>query len=264
MTTRILVTGGTGTLGREVVRQLAGTGCTVRVLSRRSRPAGQPDELEWAVGDLGVGQGVDEAVAGVDTIIHCASDFRWARKDVPGTHRVGGGGVRRFLEAARSAGVTHVVYISIVGIDRVPLGYYRVKLDEERLFEDSGLPWTILRATQFHDLVRLLLAKTVRLPVMVVPSVSVQPIDAREVAARLVELAAGSPAGRAPDLGGPQVRTLRDLALAYLRATGQRRVLLPLRLPGAVFRAYRQGGHLTPDHAEGRRTFEEYLAEKLG
>ncbi|MGH3903414.1 MAG: hypothetical protein ACRDTE_04370 [Pseudonocardiaceae bacterium] len=87
-----------------------------------------------------------------------------------------------------------------------------------------------------------------------------QPIDAREVAARLVELAAGSPAGRAPDLGGPQVSTFRDLALAYLRATGKRRLLLPLRLPGAVFRGYRQGGHLTPAHADGHRTFADYLA----
>ena len=197
VTTRILVTGATGTLGREVVRQLADGGRVVRALSRRPRPTGQPAEIEWAVGDLGTGEGIDAAVADVDTIIHCASDYRRARKDLPG--------VRRFLDAARDAGVAHLVYISIVGIDQVPLSYYRVKLDEERLIQSSGLAWTILRTTQFHDLVRRIAAALARLPVMVVPSISVQPIDTREVAARLVELAAGRPRGRVADLGGPQV-----------------------------------------------------------
>ncbi|HEX2297273.1 MAG TPA: NAD(P)H-binding protein [Pseudonocardiaceae bacterium] len=256
MTARILVTGGTGTLGRQVVGRLAQAGPTVRVLSRRPAPADRPEEIEWVVGDLALGTGVEEAVAGVGTIIHCASDFRRARKGVPGT--------RRFLGTARRAGVRHVVYISIVGVDRVPLGYYQVKLAEERLVEESGVPWTILRATQFHDLIRLLLATTARLPVMLVPSLRVQPIDASEVAARLVDLAAGPPVGRAPDLGGPQVRAFRDLASAYLRATGKRRLVFPLRLPGSTFRGYRQGGHLTPAHAEGRRTFEEYLAAQFG
>lgn len=254
MTARTLVTGGTGTLGREVVRQLAGTGRTVRVLSRRPRPDRRVDGAEWALGDLSTGTGIDEAVADVDTIIHCASDVRRARHDVPG--------LRRFLQVARRAGVRHLVYISIVGIDRVPLGYYQVKLAEERLVEQSGLGWTILRATQFHDLIRLLLSTAARLPIVPVPAISVQPIDAAEVATRLVALATGRPVGRAPDLGGPQVRTFRDLAAVYLRATGRRRVLLPLWLPGATFRAYRHGRHLTPAHADARRTFEEYLAHR--
>jgi uncharacterized protein YbjT (DUF2867 family) len=259
--TRILVTGATGTLGREVVRQLAGGDLVVRVLSRRPRRddlnaadplAGVP---EWAVGDLGTGEGIDAALAGVDTIIHCASDQRRAKRDLPG--------VRRFLDAARRAGVAHLVYISIVGVDLVPVGYYRVKLTEERMIEDSGVAWTVLRATQFHDLVRVILATLARSPVMPIPSgVSAQPIDVRDVAARLVELAARRPAGRAPDLGGPQIRAMADLAACYLRAAGKRRLVLPVRLPGRVFRAYRQGGHLTPANAAGRRTFDEYLAEQ--
>ncbi|HEU0088564.1 MAG TPA: SDR family oxidoreductase [Pseudonocardiaceae bacterium] len=250
------MTGGTGTLGREVVRQLAGGQQVVRVLSRRSRLPGSLAELEWAVGDLSTGAGIEAAVTDVDTIIHCASDFRHAKRDLPGT--------RHFLQKARRGGVGHLVYISIVGIDRVPLGYYQVKLAEERLIEESGLAWTIQRATQFHDLIFSLLAAAARLPVMVLPAgVRDQPVDTGEVATRLVELAAGPPLERVPDLGGPQIRTFRELALAYLRASGQRRLLLPARLPGAVFRAYRQGGHLAPDHAEGRRTFEEYLTTRF-
>ena len=257
MMTRILVTGGTGTLGRKVVRRSTSGGQVVRVLSRRPRPAGQPEEIEWAVGDLGSGAGIDAAVGDVDTIIHCASDYRRAKENLHGT--------RRFLQAARRADVAHLVYISIVGIDRVPLGYYQVKLAEERLIEQSGLGWTIQRTTRFHDLIFLLLTVAARLPVMVIPAgVSDQPVDTGELATRLVELAAAPPVGRAADLGGPQIRTFRELAQAYLRASGKRRLLLPVGLPGAVFRGYRQGGHLTPEHAEGRRTFEDYLAAITG
>lgn len=79
-----------------------------------------------------------------------------------------------------------------------------------------------------------------------------------------VELATGPPVGRAADLGGPQIRTFGELASAYLRATGRRWPVLPVRLPGRIFRGYRSGGHLAPDHAEGRRTFEDHLAERFG
>jgi uncharacterized protein YbjT (DUF2867 family) len=80
------------------------------------------------------------------------------------------------------------------------------------------------------------------------------------VAARLAELAARPPAGRVPDLGGPQVRPVSDLARSYLRSTGRRRALLPVPLPGAAAAAFRRGGHLTPDNATGRVTFEQFLA----
>ncbi|HSV64403.1 MAG TPA: NAD(P)H-binding protein [Mycobacteriales bacterium] len=254
----ILVTGGTGTLGRVVVGGLVEAGREVRVVSRQPRPGGGSAAVTSLAVDLrgggagsggGGGAGVDAAVAGVDTIIHCATS---PRGDVELS--------RHLAEAARRAGVGHLVYISIVGVDRVPLGYYRAKLAVERLVEASGLGWTILRTTQFHDLVLRLFGLAARLPVMLVPGgVSVQPVDVREVAARLVELALGPPAGRVPDMGGPQVRAAADLARAYLRASGRRRLVLPVRLPGATFAAYRAGGHLTPDHAAGRTTFEEFL-----
>lgn len=246
----ILVTGGTGTLGRVVVALLIEAGHEVRIASRRPQPTGEARPYTWMTVDYRSGAGLAEAVAGVDAIVHCAGDLR-------------GDVERQLVAAACGAGSPHLVHISIVGVDRVPLGFYRSRLAAERVIECSGVPWTILRSTQFHDLIRFLLAVLARLPVMVVPDFCFQPIDVREVAGRLVELATGVPAGRVPDIAGPEVRHTADLARAYLRVIGRRRLVLPVRLPGKVFRGYRRGGHLTPDRAVGRITFEEYLAEHV-
>lgn len=242
----ILVTGGTGALGREVVAQLLATGHEVRVASRRTRPSGTRP-YEWVTVDYRSGDGLDAAVGAVDAVIHCASDVR-------------GEVDRALVAAARRARVPHLVYISIVGVDRIPLGYYRSKLVGERRVANSGLPWTVLRATQFHDLIRLLLAASTALPVAPVPGLRFQPVDVRDVAVRLAELVTGSPAGRAPDLGGPQVRDMGDLSRAYQACVNRRRPVVPFRLPGRAFRACLRGDHLTPGHADGRTTFEQYLA----
>jgi NAD(P)-dependent dehydrogenase (short-subunit alcohol dehydrogenase family) len=143
----ILVTGGSGTLGGGVVARLLAAGHQVRVLSRRPRPAGGPAAAEWAAGDLVGGDHLAGAVSGVAAIVHCASDPRRPGVDVDGT--------RNLLRAAQAAGTPHLVDISIVGIDRVPSRYYQAKLEAERLIQTSGLGWTILRATQFHQLVLL-------------------------------------------------------------------------------------------------------------
>ncbi|HEY8372059.1 MAG TPA: SDR family oxidoreductase [Pseudonocardiaceae bacterium] len=247
----ILVTGGSGVLGRAVVDRLVAAGHRVRVMSRRPAPAELRPELEWATADLRTGEGVAAAVSGAGVIVHCATSPTGRGSEVEMT--------RSLVEAARETR-SHLVYVSIVGIDRVPFGYYRQKVAAERVVEDSGVPYTIQRATQFHDLLRVLLAYAARLPVMVVPDLRFQPIDTQDVAARLAELATGDPVGRAPDLGGPEVREMTDLARVFLSATGRRRRVVPVRLPGATFRGYRQGGHLAPEHADGRITFEQYLA----
>lgn len=158
-------------------------------------------------------------------------------------------------------GSPHLVYISIVGVDKVPLGYYRSKLATERLIEISGLPWTILRTTQFHDLILRGCTALARLPVMAVPSgTRFQPIEVREVAHRLVELASAAPAGRVPEMGGPEVREAGDLARSYLATSRRRRPVMKVRLPGATGASLRRGDNLTPDRAVGRVTFEEFLS----
>jgi uncharacterized protein YbjT (DUF2867 family) len=241
----MLVTGGTGTLGRALVPRLREGGHAHRVLSRRPGPG-------VVVGDLASGAGVAEAVGGVSTILHLASS---PRHDVELT--------RRLVDAALADGRPHLVFVSIVGVDRVPLGYYREKVAVEQLVADSGLPWTVLRATQFHNLLDALfgvLSRTGLLPVLA--GARFQPVDVQDVAQRLVELTVAGPARRVLEFGGPQVRGMDELGRAWLRANGRRRPVLALRLPGGLAAAVRAGGLTAPEHAGGVRTFENYLAAR--
>ncbi|RCG16877.1 NAD-dependent epimerase/dehydratase family protein [Streptomyces diacarni] len=250
----VLVTGGTGTLGRPLVDRLLADGVPVRVMSRRPRREGDERPCEWAVCDLTKDVGLAEAVSGVRAVVHCATD-PWREARV----------LSRLAEAARQADVAHLVYISIVGVDRIPFPYYKGKYAAERLLETSGLPWTILRATQFHDLVTTLTTVQRRMPVVVAPSgFRFQPVDVTEVAGRLAELVGREPAGRVPDMGGPRVLDAREAAAQVLRATGRSRRVVGLPLPGRTARAFRRGGNLAPDHATGAGTFEEFLANRYG
>lgn len=252
----ILVTGASGTLGRPLVRLLAEAGADVHGLSRRARPA--EDGLTWHKGDLYTGEGVDEALAGAETIVHCASDPLHTKRDLPAA--------RRLVEAARRQGAPHMIYISIVGVDAIPYGYYKTKHAVEKLIEGSGLPYTILRTTQFHTLPDMVLNVLTKVPgVIALPrGLRDQPIDVGEVAARLAELAlAPGPARRVDDMGGPEVLTAEEMARAYLEARGLRRpVRVPLPLPGRAGRGFRDGRHLTPGHAVGERTWRQYLEER--
>ena len=210
-------------------------------------------------GDLVSGTGLDRAAYGTDTVIHCAtSSLRRTREtDVEGT--------RRLLEAAARTGVEHVVFISIVGIDRVQsYPYYRAKLEAEKLVESSPIPHTILRATQFHDLVLTAMRFLDRLPVIPVPrDLLGQPIDAGEVADRLVGLALSKPAGRVPDVGGPEIRTPADAARGYLSLRGNRKPVLGYHLPGKTARAIRAGVLTCPDERYGEIRWEEFLRTEL-
>jgi uncharacterized protein YbjT (DUF2867 family) len=260
MNTPILVTGGTGTLGRLVTARLRAAGQPVRVLSRQARPAS--DGIEFTTGDLETGAGVERAVDGITTIVHCAGSAK--RDDVK---------ARNLVTAAKPAGAQHVVNISVVGADRVPVvsgldramfGYFASKRAAEQVIERSGLPWTNLRATQFYDLVLTVARAMAKLPLIPVPSgVRFQPIDTDDVAARMVELSLGPPAGLAPDIAGPRVYTLDELIRGYLRAAHRRRLFVPMPMAGGAARAIKAGAHLAPDHAVGRRTWEEFLAERV-
>jgi uncharacterized protein YbjT (DUF2867 family) len=261
MTTPVLVTGGTGTLGRLVVARLLDTGCDVRVLSRRHHEGA--DGIEFITGDLATGEGIEPAVEGAGTIVHCA-----------GSSKGDGDKARNLVRAASRTGVAHLVHISVVGADRIPIvsrvdrtmfGYFGSKLAAERVVADSGLPFTTLRAAQFHQLLLTVAQQMAKLPLIPVPAgFRFQPIDAGEVAARLAELALGKPAGLVPDMGGPRVYGVADLLRGYLRATGRHRPIVPVRLPGKAAHAVRAGANLAPAQAVGQRTWEDFLAAQLG
>ncbi|GLW01736.1 SDR family oxidoreductase [Streptomyces lavendulae] len=248
----LLVTGGTGTLGSLVVPLLRAAGHPVRVLTRTARE--DADGVAYTSGDLVADRGVDAAVEGVETVLHLAGGAKG--DDVA---------ARNLVRAAKAARVRHLVLISVIGADTVPLGWFRAKLEAERAVAGSGLPWTVLRAAQFHELAFTVAGKLAGLPVVPVPGgLRWQPVDSRDVAQRLAGLALGEPAGLVPDLAGPDVLGLGDLTRDYLRAHGRRRPMLPVRMPGKVGRAYRAGVNLSRDGAlVGERTWEAFLAERV-
>jgi uncharacterized protein YbjT (DUF2867 family) len=257
-TNRVLITGGTGGLGQALVPRLQKAGYKVRITSRRAAPANKDSEIEWAQVNLTTGEGMAEAMAGVHTIIHAASSpFKDRQQvDVEGT--------RRLLEAGEKAGIEHFIYISIVGVDKIPFGYYQAKWTAEKIIEESPVPWSILRATQFHTLMDIALEGLTKLPLVAFLPLNFkfQLIEIGEVADCLVESVKAGPSGRLPDIGGPKVQKAGDLAKAWLRAKGKRRLVLPLPLFGKTAKGFRQGLNTVPSNPYGRITFSEWLNQK--
>jgi uncharacterized protein YbjT (DUF2867 family) len=259
----ILVTGGTGTLGRLVVARLREAGRDVRVLSRHGSAAEADAAVEFVTGDLATGAGSEAAVDRIEVIVHCAGG------------RVGDDDTtRNLVRAASRAGARHLVYISVVGADRIPVrsridramfGYFESKLAAEQVVAGSGIAWTTLRATQFQQSFLAVARGLAKLPVIPVPSgLRFQPIDAREVATRLAELALDEPAGLVPEIGGPQVLGMGQLIRIYLQAAHRRRLMLSVPTIGGAAAAVRAGANLTPDRVVGRMTWEDFVAERLG
>jgi len=258
----ILVTGGTGGLGRRVVPRLSAVGRRVRVLSRRAHDS--TPGVEYVVGDLAKDDGVEAAVDGARVVLHCASSGKIGEDSAQ---------IRHLVRAAERAGVQHLVNISVVGADRIPVvsgvdramfAYFASQLAVERIVAGSALRWTNLRATQFYDgFILLMVQGMAHLPVIPVPrGFRFQPVDTAEVAARLVELTQGPAAGQVPDIAGPKIYEAIELFRDYLKAVRKRRVMVQVGIPGGAARAIRAGANLAPDRAVGRRTWEEFLAER--
>ena len=228
----ILVTGGTGALGRHLVALLREKGHRARILTRN--PQGHFDAVQ---GDLTTGSGLENAVAGMDAIIHAASaaaqPTRLGSTDVVGT--------RRLLAMAHEAHVHHAVYISIVGMEGVgAYPYYKAKLAAEAVVRENIVPWSILRATQFHTLMETFLGAFTKPPfIAAVPfRWQFQPVDTGDVAARLLEVVTHDPAGTMPDFGGPEVRDFKSIAESWLaariskKAPGQPSAAIQVQPPG--------------------------------
>jgi uncharacterized protein YbjT (DUF2867 family) len=250
---RVAVVGGTGTLGSAVVKRLVARGDEVLALSRGASAGQLPAGASHRKVDLATGAGLDAALAGVEAVIDAANSQKQAGPVLVE-------GTRRLLEAGAAAGVGHHLTISIVGCDRVPIGYYRAKVAQEEALAAGEVPWSLLRATQFHPLLAGMFAAAARWRLRPTGAAQVQPIDVGVVADRLAGAIHEPPAGRLPDLAGPEVRTLSDLSGAWARAEDRR--LLPLRVPslGKAGRALRDGGLCDPASAVPGPSFEEWLA----
>lgn len=249
---QILVTGGTGNLGQDVVREALRTGHAVRVLSRRPAPLGS--SIPWAIADLATGAGVAMAVRGVDAIIHAASDPQGpAELEVNGT--------RRLAVEARDAGVAHFIYVSIVGIDRIPYEYYERKLAAERAIAESRAPYSILRASQFHSFIDYLLGRLARIPLILpIPAgFHVQSVATEDVATRLCELVAAEPAGLLPDFAGPEPMGIVAAARVWKEVRGVRKPTVPVPIPGRTAKAFRSAYNTNPAAPHGTVTWRAWL-----
>ena len=240
-----------------MVRLLRQSGHRARILSRD--PRGHVDAVH---GDLGTGEGIAKALAGMEVVVHAASATRSMRAvravDVEGT--------RRMLAMCRDAGIQHVAFVSIVGIDKVSYPYYRAKLAAEGVVREGVVPWSIIRATQFHSFMEMTLALFSRLPgVTAIPyGWQFQPVDEREVAQRVYDVALGKPSAALPDFGGPEVRDYRSIAQAWLAARRSKRRLVNLPVPLKGSRQVAAGNLTCPDHRDGTLTFDQYLHERYG
>jgi uncharacterized protein YbjT (DUF2867 family) len=265
---RVLVVGGSGVLGRDLARALAIAGHAVTLASRRPPPARGGDgaapaggghgaaPAAWVRVDLATGEGLEVAVGGATAVLHLASDPR--RADL-----VDVGGTGRLVAAARAAGVAHLVYASIVGVDALPLAYYRCKLAAEVSVAGAGVPFSILRTTQFHGFVAWQLGRLARLLPLVVPvpaGFRVQSVATTDVAERLVRALADGPGGRLADFGGPEVLTLAEAARAWRDARGLEKAIWSVPTLGAVAAGFRAGRNTAPGDPRGRVTWGEWLS----
>ncbi|WP_274564727.1 SDR family oxidoreductase [Streptomyces spiramyceticus] len=257
----VLITGGTGHLGRDVVAALKSR-YRVRVLAR-SR--GQDPDVEWIKGDLATGAGVQDSVSGAQIVIHAATLSPAARRGylLPSDFwrsppQVDVDGTSRLLEEARKAGVAHFAYISIVGVDRSRIPYMLVKRAAEELVRAGGVPWSVLRATQFHWLADRMLGKASRMPLLAVPGALVtHPVDSRDFAAYVADRVQDGPGGDCEEFGGPEVLELRDLVRQWQQARRRRFRVLNAPAPARLQRAARD--MTAPNGRLGETTWSDWL-----
>jgi uncharacterized protein YbjT (DUF2867 family) len=242
---RIAVAGGTGTAGRHVVAVASEHGHDVVSLSRSEGM------------DLVNGRGLSQALEGADAVIDVSGIQTASTKKAVDFFT---NATQNLLAAEKKAGVKHHIALSIVGIDKANSGLYAGKLVQEDEVRHGGIPWTLLRSTQFHEFVPMILRAASAGPLVFVPRMFTQPVAAREVAVALVDAAEAGPKGRVPDLGGPKTEQLKDLVAAYLAATKQKKLIVPLHVPGPMGKAMRKGGLIpAAGSAVGRQTFREWL-----
>jgi uncharacterized protein YbjT (DUF2867 family) len=259
----VVVTGGTGHLGRDLVDRLKGS-YRVRVLARSP---GSDSDVEWIRGDLATGEGIAHALAGSQTLIHAATLSPAARRGYfvpkdfwssPAT--VDRDGTARLLAEAATAGVGHVIYVSIVGIDKPRVPYLRRKLEAENLVRQGPIPWSIARAAQFHWLIDRMLGRMARLPLVPLPAtLPLEPVDTSDFADYLVEAVGNGPGGRLTDFGGPEVLTYSQAFGTWRQIRGRRARTVPIPLPAGIRNAAAAMSLSKPGSRHGNLTWADWL-----
>jgi uncharacterized protein YbjT (DUF2867 family) len=249
-TMTIAIVGGTGTLGRQVAAELEARGHKVRTLSRHAP--------EYRI-DLATGDGLGPALTGCDVVVDASNSA--SRK--PAGILVDGS--RRLLEAEAAAGVTHHVCVSMVGCDQVPMSYFQVKADQERVVSQGAVPWSIVRSTQFYELVGTVIAAAGRWRVLPMPPGVLQPVACADAARAIADVAESAPLNRSLTVAGPEVCEVRDLARTWREVTGHHAVLIPMPVPGTVGRALRSGALTAPrPDVRGATGFADWLRTAPG
>lgn len=250
---KVLITGATGQLGLDLLKQLKNTDYQVKITSRRKPENINP--FEWVYSDFLTGEGLEDAIIDVDVIIHAATS---PMKDSNIVDVVGFG---HFLDMSQH--IKHFIYPSIVGIEDIPLKYYKYKYQAEELLKNSTVPHTIIRATQFHSFIEnLLLSKPLFKRYIVPGNIKFQTVDASEYATHLIQLIGDVPKGKTDDFGGPEILTLREMAEIKIKVNNELNKVANLSFPGKLYKAFLKGKNTNEHQKSGKITFEEYLRNK--
>ena len=230
---KFAIIGGTGLIGSQVVRNLQAAG-------HEAVPHSQSTGV-----DVVSGRGLDEAVAGVDVVVNLTNSPTFDEAS-PAFFQ---SSMDNLLAAARKGGVGHVVILSIVGVDQVPeLDYYRAKVLQEEILAASGIPYSIVRATQFMEFIDAVLSWTADGDTVRLPATPIQPIASRDVARAVAEVAAGEPLNGIRTVAGPDIFTLDELGRITLSRKGDGRTVVTD--PAAGMFAVVRGDVLTDRHAQ--------------
>lgn len=251
---KILVTGSSGKLGSALTKELKKTEHEVKLTSRR-----KPEDIgnfDWIYSDFLTGEGLEEAIMDVDVVIHAATS------PMKNTKNVDVLALEKFLK--RMGHVKHFIYPSIIGIEDIPFNYYKHKHKAEVLLKNGNIPYTIIRATQFHSFVEnLLLSKPIFKRYFIPGDIKFQSVDTSEFAKYLIKLINEEPQGKIVEFAGPKIMTLREMAEQKIKINNEENKIFSFSMIGKLYKALLEGKNTNLSQTKGMITFEEYLKNKL-
>jgi len=263
----LLITGGTGVLGSATIEFARQRNLDYLAVSRHrdegagyatTKRLGLPRTFNWQEVDLVSGKGLQRAMPPGGVVLHLAGAVGTAKGEPLEVTFA-----RTLLQAAKQANIAHLVYISIVGVDRIPLAYYRAKLTVEQMIRDSGIPYTVMRTTQFYEFIEFQLRMLAKLPVAFFPKgLLFQPIQVEAVASHLLDICELPPANQLVQVGGPHVHTLANLFDDWKAMAGVQKRTVALPAFGGFMRALKNGYATCPEQSDRSIGWMEYLVNK--